>query len=104
MNIAKLMKQAQEMQSKMQDAQASLAGEVVESSVGGGHVKVKATAAGDVLEIKISPEAIDPDDVEMLETLVLKGVQEAIEKGRDHAQKAMGDIQAGMGMPPGLGF
>ncbi len=98
------MKQAQQMQAKMQEAQAALADEEVEVSVGGGHVKVRANAAGDVLEIRISPEVVDPEDVEMLEDLVLTGVKQAVEKGRAFAQEAMGKITAGMGLPPGMGF
>ena len=78
MNIAKLMKQAQQMQAGLAAKQEELAGQTVEASVGGGKVTVVATCAGDVLSIKIDPSVIDPSDAEFLEELVLKGVQEAI--------------------------
>ena len=82
MNIAKMMKQAQQMQKKMAEMQAEVAEQEVEASVGGGKVVVKANGAGDVLEIKIDPAVVDADDVELLEDLVLSGVKQAIEKGK----------------------
>ena len=82
MNINKLMKQAQEMQAGMQKAQEELAHKTVEASVGGGKVTVVATGSGDVKDIKIDPSIVDSDDVEFLQELVLKGVQEAITKGK----------------------
>ena len=63
-----------------------------------------ANGAGDVVSIKISKEAVDPDDVEFLEDLVLGGVQQAITKGKELAQSEMSKITAGMGLPPGLGL
>ncbi len=104
MNIAKMMKQAQQMQQKMQSLQAELAEKTVETSVGGGKVTVKANGAGDVLEIKIDPAVVDPEDVEMLEDLVLSGVKQAIEQGKGMASEEMQKITGGMGLPPGLGF
>lgn len=104
MNIAKLMKQAQQMQAKMQAAQAGLAEKTVKASVGGGKVTVTATAAGDVLSIKIAPEIVDPNDVEFLEELVLSGVRQALENGRALASAEMGNLSSGMGLPPGMGF
>ncbi|MEM7387953.1 MAG: YbaB/EbfC family nucleoid-associated protein [Verrucomicrobiota bacterium] len=104
MNIAKMMKQAQEMQKKMETTQAKLAEETVEASVGGGKVTVVATGAGDVTSIKISPEVVDPEDVEMLEDLVLSGVKKAIEKGKGMAADELGKVTSGMGLPPGMGL
>jgi DNA-binding YbaB/EbfC family protein len=104
MNIQKLMKQAQEMQQKMQQAQATLGTRTVEASVAGGKVTVVATAAGDVCSIKIDPSIVDPADVEFLQELVLSGVQQAIEQGRALASSEMGKLTGGMGLPPGLGF
>jgi DNA-binding YbaB/EbfC family protein len=104
MNIAKMMKQAQQMQAKMQSVQAELAGRTVETSVGGGKVTVKANGAGDVLSIKIDPQVVDPTDVEMLEDLVLTGVKQAIEQGKAMAAAEMQKVTAGLGLPPGLGF
>ncbi len=104
MNIQKMMKQAQKMQEQLAQAQSELAEKTVEASVGGGKVTVVANGAGDVLSIKISPDVVDPTDVEMLEDLVLTGVKQAIEKGKEMAQEEMGRISGGMGLPPGLGF
>jgi DNA-binding YbaB/EbfC family protein len=104
MNIQKMMKQAQQMQEKLAQAQAELAEKTVEVTTGGGKLTVVANGAGDVLSIKIAKEIVDPEDVEMLEDLILSGVKQAIEQGRDLAQKEMGKLTAGMGLPPGLGL
>lgn len=104
MNIAKMMKQAQKAQQKMQEVQAELLDKTVESSVGGGKVTVMANGAGDVLHIKISPDVVDPEDVEMLEDLVLSGVRQAIEAGKQMASEEMAKVTAGLGLPPGMGL
>jgi len=104
MNIAKMMKQAQQMQGKMQQIQAELGEREVEASVGGGKVTVVATCAGDVQSIKIDPAVVDPEDVDMLEDLVLSGVRQAIEKGKAEAAAEMEKATAGMGLPPGMGL
>jgi len=105
MNIQKMMKQAQQMQGKMQEAQAELGEREVEVAAGGGKVKVVANCAGDVLSIKIDPAIVDPEDIEILEDLVLSGVKGAIEKGRAEMEEEMKKITGGMGMggmPGGL--
>jgi len=104
MNIQKMMKQAQKMQADLARTQAELADRTVEASAGGGKVTVTATCGGDVLKIKIAPEVVDPQDVEMLEDLVLSGVKLAIAKGREVAEAEMGKVTAGMGLPPGPGI
>jgi len=104
MNIAKMMKQAQKMQEQLAQTQAELAAKTVEVTAGGGKITVVATGAGDVVSIKISPDIVDPTDVEMLEDLVLSGVKQTIAKGRSLAESEMGKISAGMGLPPGMGF
>ena len=104
MNIQKMMKQAQKMQEQMQKTQEELGQRTVETTAGGGKITVVASGAGDILSIKISKDVVDPNDVEMLEDLVLTGVQKAIEEGRALMQTEMGKITGGMGMPPGLGF
>jgi nucleoid-associated protein EbfC len=63
---------------------------------------VTANGLGDILAIKISKQVVDPEDVEMLEDLVLTGVKQAIEKGKGMAQSEMGKMTAGLGLPPGL--
>ncbi|MBU6302265.1 MAG: YbaB/EbfC family nucleoid-associated protein [Verrucomicrobia bacterium] len=102
MNPAKLMKQMQKMQQDMQKAQDDLAKRQVEVTVGGGSVTVVANCAGDVLSIKIKKEAVDPDDVEMLEDLILSGVKQAIDQGRATAGKEMSKLTAGLPIPPGF--
>ena len=99
-----MMKQAQKMQADMQQAQEELGQRIVEATAGGGKITVTANGAGDILSIKISKDVVDPNDVEMLEDLVLTGVQKAIAEGRALMQAEMGKITGGMGLPPGLGF
>jgi DNA-binding YbaB/EbfC family protein len=99
MNIQKLMKQAQQMQAGLAAKQEELAEREIEVSVGGDKVKVRATCAGDVLEIRIDPTIVDPTDVEFLEDLVLKGVQQAIEKGKSQAAAEMKKLTGGLGIP-----
>jgi nucleoid-associated protein EbfC len=104
MNIQKMMKQAQKMQERLAQTQAEIAGRTVEGTSGGGRVTVTASGAGSILSIKISREVVDPNDVEMLEDLVLSAVKQAEEKARQLAQTEMDKAQAGLGLPPGLGF
>lgn len=99
MNIQKLMKQAQQMQAGLAAKQEQLAQETVEASVGGGKVTVTATCAGDVLSIKMNPSVVDASDVEFLEDLVLKGVQEAISTGKEKAAAEMKKLTGGLGIP-----
>ena len=99
MNIQKMLQQAQKMQAKLAETQAELSGKTVEASAGGGKVIVTATGAGDVLSIKIDPSVVDPQDVEMLEDLVLAGVKQAIEDGRKMAEGEMKKVTGGMNIP-----
>jgi nucleoid-associated protein EbfC len=101
MDFEKLMQQAQQMQEQMAKAQDELAGEVVEASAGGGMVKVKANGALEILEIKISPEAIDPDDPELLADMVLAAVNEAIRSAQKLVETKLGGALGGM---QGLGL
>ncbi len=104
MDIAKMMKQAQQMQGKLQAAQAELAKRTVEVTAAGGKVTVVATGGGDVVSLKIDPSVVDPGDVEFLQSLVLSAVQQGIESGRALAAEEMSKITGGMGLPPGMGF
>jgi nucleoid-associated protein EbfC len=99
MNIQKLMKQAQQMQAGLAKKQEQLAQQEIEVSVGGDKVKVRANCAGDVLAIHIDPSVIDPSDSEFLQELVLKGVQDAIAKGKALAADEMGKLTGGLGIP-----
>ncbi len=102
MNLKKMMQQATKMQEQMQATQAELAEKLVTATAGGGKVTVTANGAGDVVSIKIDPSVVDAADVEMLEDLILSGVQKAIEEGKAMAQAEMGKLTAGMGLPPGM--
>ena len=99
MDMQKLMKQAQDMQAQLAKAQEGLADERVEASSGGGMVTVTANGNGDVLSIKIDPEGVDADDIEMLEDMVLAAVNEAHRMAGDLAQQKMGSVTGGMGLP-----
>ena len=92
------------MQEQMLRAQEELSRKTVTSTAGGGKVTVVANGSGEVLSIKIAPEVVDPQDVELLEELVLTGVRKAIEEGKQLAQSEMGKVTSGMGLPPGLGL
>ncbi len=95
--MGNLMKQAQKMQRDMEKAQENLASIEVEGTAGGGMVNVKATAAQQILEIKINPEVVDPDDVEMLEDLVLAAVNQAMENAKARGEQEMAKVTPNMG-------
>ena len=80
-------------------AQEDLARRTVTSTAGGGKITVVANGSGEVLSIKIAKEIVDPEDVEMLEELVLTGVKLAIEEGKKLAQSEMGKLTGGMNLP-----
>jgi DNA-binding YbaB/EbfC family protein len=96
MDMNKMLQQVQQMQEQMAKAQEELAGESVEASVGGGMVVVKASGAGEITEIRISPEVIDPDDPEGLADLVLAGVNEAIRNAQELQQSKLGGAMGGL--------
>jgi DNA-binding YbaB/EbfC family protein len=98
-----MMKQVQQMQSEMMEAQEKLKTEVVEASAGGGVVKVKMSGDLRLLEITIDPEAIDPEDAELLQDMVLAAVNEGIRAAQELATSKLGGI-AGGGGPGGLGL
>ena len=101
-NMMKMMQQAAKMQKTMQKAQAELAEKEVEFSSGGGKVTVVAKGDMTVTSIKIDPEVVDPDDVEMLEDLVLAGVDGALKAAREMVSEEMGKITGDLGLPPGM--
>lgn len=99
-----MMQQAQKMQEDMASVQEELGQKQVEASVGGGKVVVTANAAGDIKAIKISPDVVDPEDVEMLEDLLLSGIKQALEQGKKVQTDEMSKVTADLGLPPGMGF
>ena len=103
MNIAKMMSAAANAQKKMAQIQEDLAKREVEATSGGGKVTVKASGSGEILSIKISPDVINADDVELLEDLVLSAVRQATGDAKKLASDEMGKLTAGLGIP-GLPF
>ena len=101
MDLNKMMQQAQKMQEELAKAQEEARNQIVEGSAGGGAVTVKATGAGKITEIKIDPKAIDPEDPEALEDLVLAAVNNAIEAAEGLMQSKLGGLMGGLG---GLGL
>lgn len=101
-NMNNLMKQAQKMQKDMEKAQQELEGKTVEVSVGGGAISIVATGKKEIKEIIIKPEVVDPDDVEMLQDLILSAVNEALRKADELKESEMGKITGGLGGMPGL--
>src|SRR6266540_4034361 len=101
MDMNKMMKQMQEMQAQMVKAQEELANETVEASAGGGVVTVKATGALEIVEVKIAPEAIDPDDPDLLADMILAAVNEALRSAQGLAESKLGSAMGGLG---GLGL
>ncbi|MBM3659045.1 MAG: YbaB/EbfC family nucleoid-associated protein [Actinobacteria bacterium] len=97
-----MMRQVQKMQADMAAAQEALANEVVEASVGGGMVKATVSGTGDLQSVSISPDVVDPDDVEMLEDLVVAAVVEAMRLAQERAAERMGGLTAGLDLG-GLG-
>ena len=100
-NMQQLMKQAQKMQQQMVAAQEELAKAEVQGTAGGGLVTATVTGAGEVVSLKIKPEAVDPDDVESLEDLVVAAIRDAAANAQALQSSAMGPLAGGLG---GLGL
>jgi len=94
-NMNDLMKQAQKMQEQLMEAQAAAAEQIVEGQAGGGVVKVTVTGGMEFQSVHIDPDAVDPDDVAMLEDLVLAAIHDAIGKVNELSQQAMGGLDLG---------
>jgi len=96
MGMGDIMKQAQRMQEKMQKIQDELADLQVEASSGGGMVTVVANGKQEIMEVRIDKQVVDPEDVEMLEDLVVAAVNQAMEKAQELANEEMGKVAGGM--------
>ena len=103
-NMQQMLKQVQRMQAEMVAAQEALKDEVVEASAGGGMVTVKVSGDLEVKSISIAPEAVDPEDVEMLQDTVLAAVNEALRAAQEMASRKLGGITGGLGGPGGGGL
>lgn len=104
MNQAAAMKQLQRAQAEMARVQDELKNDLVTASAGGGAVKVSITGDLTVTDVVIDPRAVDPDDVAMLQDMVVAAVNEAIRQSQDLANQKMGRVMGGLGLPGGLGF
>ncbi len=98
-NMNKLLKQAQKMQADMMKAQEDLNKKEIEGTSGGGMVKILINGAQELQSISINPEAVDPDDVEMLEDLIIAAFKNAQEKAKDLSDNALGGITSGLNIP-----
>ena len=101
--MSSLLKQAQQMQKRMQDAERELQERVLEGTAGGGVVKAYVNGMQELQAVKIGKDAVDPDDVETLEDLVTAAVRQALAAAKDLRQKEMAKVTGGMNLP-GMGF
>ncbi len=99
MDLNSLMAQAKKIQKQIAEAQENAAKETVEVSVGGGMVTVKANGLGEIVNIKISKEIVDPEDIETLEDLILSGVNEAVRKAKEAMEEKISALTGGLNIP-----
>ena len=99
MNMQQIMRQAQKMQKKMEEAQAEAAAQVVEASAGGGMVSVKVNGRQELLEVVIEKDVVNPDDVEMLQDLIVAAVNEGMKKASQLMQDKLQGIIGGLNIP-----
>jgi nucleoid-associated protein EbfC len=97
--MGNLMKQAQQMQQKMMKLQEEIAQKTLDASVGGGMITVTVNGKSEVLRIKIEPQVVDPNDVEMLEDLIVAGVNEALRKAQEMMAEEMSKLTGGLKIP-----
>lgn len=98
-NFGKLMKQAQKMQEKMMRVQEELAGKTVEATAGGGMVTAVVNGKHELMSLKIEKEVVDPEDIEMLQDLVVAAVNEGIRRSQEMAAEEMSKITGGINIP-----
>ena len=103
-NMNNLMKQAQKMQRQMEEATKGLEEKEVSASAGGGAVEVTVSGKKEVVKVKLAEEVVDPDDIEMLEDLIVAATNEALRKMEEISQQSMSKITGGMGMGGGFPF
>ena len=103
-NMQQMMKQVQQMQADMAKAQEELKHETVDASAGGGMVTVKVSGELEILDLKIDPDAVDPEDVELLQDMVQAATNEALRSAQELAANKMGAVTGGLGGGPGGGL
>ena len=103
-NMNNLMKQAQKMQRQMEEATKELEEKEVSANAGGGAVEVTVSGKKEVVKVKLAEEVVDPDDIEMLEDLIVAATNEALRKVEEISQQSMSKITGGMGMGGGFPF
>lgn len=101
-NLGNMLKQAQELQSKMADMQAKLAEVEITGAAGGGMVAVTINGKGEMRQIKLDPSLVDPNEIEILEDLIVAAFNDAKGKMETHLQTEMGKLTGGLDLPPGL--
>ncbi len=99
MNMQQIMRQAQKMQKKMEEAQEEAANQIVEASAGGGMVSVKVNGKQELLEISIEKDVVNPEDVEMLQDLIVAAVNEGMKKAQQVMQDKLQGITGGLNIP-----
>ena len=104
MNMNNLMKQAQKMQKQMLEKQEELAARTLEMTSGGGAVKVVISGKKEIQELKINPDVVDPDDVEMLEDMIVAAANEAFHQMEEASSAVMAELTGGLGGLGGLSF
>ena len=97
--MGNMLKQAQQLQSKIFKLQEEMADKTVEASVGGGMVKVTANGKQQLVSVQIEPEVVDPDDVQMLQDLIVSGANEALKKAQDMVSEEMNKLTGGFNIP-----
>lgn len=103
MNMQQIMRQAQKMQKKMEEAQEEAAAQVVEASAGGGMVTVKVNGRQELLSISIEKDVVNPDDIDMLQDLIVAAVNEGMKKAQNIMQEKLSSITGGLGLNlPGM--
>ena len=101
-NLGAILKQAQQLQTKLSEIQEQLQKKVIEASSGGGMVVATVNGRQELVGLKIEKEVINPNDVEMLQDLVVAAINAAMKKAQAMMQEEMGKLTGGMGLPPGL--
>ncbi|PLS14635.1 YbaB/EbfC family nucleoid-associated protein [Bacillus sp. M6-12] len=101
-NMQNMMKQMQKMQKKMAEAQEELGEKKIEGTAGGGMVTVVVSGHKEILEVNIKPDVVDPDDIEMLQDLVLAATNDALKKADELTNQTMGQFTKGMNLPGGM--